>query len=141
MSRVPARCSSTANGSEPHSPTDAIHKGLGLLTESRREDGLLPFLPVQTNITLVALQKFATAGWIQRRAEAQAADERVKQLEIKTPVAEAASPAVERRQPAEIADGALDAAKPEGAHALRTDPGHRRRLESRNLQADRLDGP
>ena len=70
---------------EPHSPTDAIHKGLGLLTESRRDDGLLPFLPLQTNITLVALQNFATAGWIHRRAEAQAAHERVKQLNIKTP--------------------------------------------------------
>lgn len=69
----------------PHSPTDAIHKGLGLLTESRRDDGLLPFLPLQTNITLVALQKFATGGWIHHRAEAQAADERVRQLNIKTP--------------------------------------------------------
>jgi ABC-type sugar transport system ATPase subunit len=69
----------------PHSPTDSIHKGLGLLTESRRDDGLLPFLPVQTNITLVALRRFATGGWIRRRAEAQAADERVKQLNIKTP--------------------------------------------------------
>jgi ribose transport system ATP-binding protein len=68
-----------------NSPTDAIGKGLGLLTESRRDDGLLPFLPVQTNITLVALQKFATGGWIRRRAESQAADERVKQLNIKTP--------------------------------------------------------
>ena len=70
---------------QAHSPTDAIHKGLGLLTESRRDDGILPFLPVQTNITLVALQQFATAGWIRPRAEAQAADERVKQLNIKTP--------------------------------------------------------
>jgi ribose transport system ATP-binding protein len=69
----------------PKSPTDAIRKGLGLLTESRREDGLLPFLSVQTNITLVALRKFATAGWIRRRAEAQAAEENVNRLAIKTP--------------------------------------------------------
>jgi ribose transport system ATP-binding protein len=69
----------------PKSPTDAIHKGLGLLTESRREDGLLPFLSVQTNITLVALQKFATAGWIRPRAEGQAAEEHVNRLAIKTP--------------------------------------------------------
>ena len=51
----------------PKSPTDSIRKGLGLLTESRHEDGLVPFLSVQTNITLVALRKFATAGWIRQR--------------------------------------------------------------------------
>jgi ABC-type sugar transport system ATPase subunit len=68
-----------------HSTTDAIAKGLGLLTESRRDDGLLPFLSVQTNITLVALEKYAPGGWIRSGAEASAALERVKQLSIKTP--------------------------------------------------------
>jgi ABC-type sugar transport system ATPase subunit len=70
---------------KPGSPTDAISKGLGLLTENRREDGLVPFQSVQTNITLVALQRFATAGWIHRRAETQAAAEHVNRLSIKTP--------------------------------------------------------
>jgi ABC-type sugar transport system ATPase subunit len=69
----------------PNSPTDAIDKGLGLLTENRREDGLLPFLSVQINVTLVCLQKFASAGWIRSRAEAQAAEEHVRKLSIKTP--------------------------------------------------------
>jgi len=69
----------------PKSPTDSIHKGLGLLTESRREDGILPFLSVQTNITIVALQKFATTGWIKRRRETQAAQDHVSRLAIRTP--------------------------------------------------------
>jgi ribose transport system ATP-binding protein len=69
----------------PSSPTDAIGKGLGLLTENRREDGLVPFLSVETNITLVALRKFARGGWISGRAEAQAARENVDRLAIKTP--------------------------------------------------------
>jgi ABC-type sugar transport system ATPase subunit len=70
---------------KPNSPTDAIGKGLGLLTENRREDGLVPFMSVGTNITLVALSKFASAGWIRRRAEAAAARQNVERLAIKTP--------------------------------------------------------
>lgn len=69
----------------PSSPTDAISKGLGLLTEDRREDGLIPFMSVETNITLVALRRFASAGWIRQRAESQAARENVERLAIKTP--------------------------------------------------------
>ena len=107
---------------KPGSPTDAISKGLGLLTENRREDGLVPFLSVQTNITLVALQRFASGGWIHRRAETQAAAEHVKRLSIKTPSL-AEDPALERRQPAEGADGALAAAEAAGADPVRADAG------------------
>ncbi|MCL4875314.1 MAG: sugar ABC transporter ATP-binding protein [Anaerolineae bacterium] len=69
----------------PNSPSDAIHKGMGLLTESRKEDGLLLPLNVKENMTLASLAKFANYSLIQGRAEANAAMEYVEKLSIKTP--------------------------------------------------------
>ena len=70
---------------KPQSPVDAIHKGLALLTESRREDGLVPLLGVKANITLASLGQMAKLGWVIQRNESQAANEHVDKLAIKTP--------------------------------------------------------
>ena len=51
-----------ASPSVRNHPRMPFTRGWVCSTESRREDGILPFLSVQTNITIVALQKFATAG-------------------------------------------------------------------------------
>ncbi|NJL95125.1 MAG: sugar ABC transporter ATP-binding protein [Anaerolineae bacterium] len=69
----------------PNNPGDAIAKGMGLLTENRKLDGLLLPLGVKENITLAALQKFATLTLINNRAEAEAAGDYVQKLAIKTP--------------------------------------------------------
>ncbi|HEY8446948.1 MAG TPA: sugar ABC transporter ATP-binding protein [Thermomicrobiales bacterium] len=69
----------------PGSPADAIRKGLGLLTESRKDDGLVLPLPVKTNMTLASLSRFADFGWIRSRKETRAASDYVKRLAIKTP--------------------------------------------------------
>lgn len=70
---------------KPQSPVDAIGKGLALLTESRREDGLVPLLGVKANITLASLGHLAKFGWVLQRAETRAATENVETLAIKTP--------------------------------------------------------
>jgi ribose transport system ATP-binding protein len=70
---------------KPSSPVDAIHKGLALLTENRRADGLVPLLGVKANITLASLPQMAKLGWIMRRQETRAAAENVDKLSIKTP--------------------------------------------------------
>jgi ribose transport system ATP-binding protein len=70
---------------KPNSPVDAIHKGLALLTENRRADGLVPLLGVKANITLASLHRMAKMGWIMRRQETRAAAENVDRLAIKTP--------------------------------------------------------
>ena len=70
---------------KPSSPVDAIHKGLALLTENRREDGLVPLLGVKANITLASLQHLAKLGWVMQGQETRAAAEHVKNLSIKTP--------------------------------------------------------
>ena len=46
-----------------HSPSDAMHNGLGLLTENRKVDGLILELPILENITLSYLnEKGVTPG-------------------------------------------------------------------------------
>jgi ABC-type sugar transport system ATPase subunit len=69
----------------PSSPVDALSKGLALLTESRREDGLVPLLSVESNLTLAALSKFSDLGWIRRGDESRAASGLVAKLAVKTP--------------------------------------------------------
>ncbi|MCP4165055.1 MAG: sugar ABC transporter ATP-binding protein [Chloroflexi bacterium] len=69
----------------PGSPSDALKKGMALLTENRREDGLVPLLSVESNLTLAALPKLSRAGWIQKKDEVRAATEHVNTLSIKTP--------------------------------------------------------
>jgi ABC-type sugar transport system ATPase subunit len=69
----------------PNAPREAIARGMGLLTESRKEDGLVLPLSVRSNMTLAALGRFADLTWIKRRAETRAASDYVKILGIKTP--------------------------------------------------------
>ncbi|MCC6314162.1 MAG: sugar ABC transporter ATP-binding protein [Thermomicrobiales bacterium] len=69
----------------PNTPRDAIAKGLGLLTESRKDDGLVLPLSVRANMTLASLSRFANLSWIHGREEARAAGQWVDRLSIKTP--------------------------------------------------------
>jgi len=68
----------------PSDPTDAIKKGIGLLTEDRKENGLVIIRPVFENISLVRFAKSRRAFMkLQReRSETEAIS---KQLNVKTP--------------------------------------------------------
>jgi ABC-type sugar transport system ATPase subunit len=68
-----------------NSPADAMDKGLGLLTESRKEDGLILPLSVKDNMTLASLKRFATFSWLKPRQEIREASDYVSRLSIKTP--------------------------------------------------------
>ncbi|CAN5765114.1 ribose ABC transporter ATP-binding protein RbsA [soil metagenome] len=67
------------------SPADAMNKGLALLTESRKEDGLVLPLSVKENITLASLKRFSTFTWLNPRKETLEASNFVSRLAIKTP--------------------------------------------------------
>jgi ABC-type sugar transport system ATPase subunit len=67
------------------SPSDAMRKGLALLTESRKDDGLVLPLSVKDNISLASLKRFARFTWIDRKRETSAASDYVSRLAIKTP--------------------------------------------------------
>lgn len=70
------------------SPRDAIRAGIGMVTEDRKQQGLVLGMPVRSNNTLTNLQAVSTAGFIQMRQERGVAEKYREELSIKTPTIE-----------------------------------------------------
>ncbi|NOZ72028.1 MAG: sugar ABC transporter ATP-binding protein [Chloroflexi bacterium] len=73
------------NGKEVqiHSPADAKRVGIGLITEDRRKDGLLPNLQIRPNITVNSLQSFTSSGFLNLSKEKRLASEQAAKLGIR----------------------------------------------------------
>lgn len=74
-------------GKELHirSPRDAVRSGIGLIPESRKEQGLLIDFEIRSNITMANIHSVApVAGVIQKKTERNLANDLVKKLVIKT---------------------------------------------------------
>jgi len=69
---------------EISSPSEAIDRGLGYLTEDRK-DGLVPRLAIPANITLASLKKMTRLGFLKHDEERASAEKYVKELDIHTP--------------------------------------------------------
>lgn len=82
--RVRGRISVAGREQRITSPRDAIRAGLAFVTEDRKGQSLLTRLSVGHNMTLAALQKYQTGGFITRRAEAAAVQDSIQRLHIKT---------------------------------------------------------
>lgn len=68
-----------------HSPRDATRYGIGLVPESRKEQGLLVDFAIRSNITLANIRSVApAAGVIQKKKEKELTTDLVKRLAIKT---------------------------------------------------------
>ncbi|MDI6826936.1 MAG: sugar ABC transporter ATP-binding protein [Armatimonadota bacterium] len=67
------------------SPRDAIQLGIGLVTEDRKELGLILSMVVRENISLANLDSLTRFGFVKRREERKAALKFVEDLMIKTP--------------------------------------------------------
>ena len=52
-----------------NSPKDAVKSGIGMITEDRKEKGLLLDKSIPVNITLAAIEKASRKGWINSRVE------------------------------------------------------------------------
>ena len=65
------------------SPVEAIDRGFGLLSENRKDEGLLLNRPIAENIALSSYPRTSRAGWIARGDEDQAATRLIETLEIK----------------------------------------------------------
>ncbi|MBN2506700.1 MAG: sugar ABC transporter ATP-binding protein [Verrucomicrobia bacterium] len=66
------------------SPRDAVRHGLALLTENRKEQGLLLSLSVRANITLLCLGRLSRAGtWIRGPRERDAARHWTRALSVR----------------------------------------------------------
>jgi ribose transport system ATP-binding protein len=68
-------------GSTAHS----TKSGMGLLTEDRKEEGLVLQMSVTQNMTLPSLEDFSGLGFVNRRKEEVRSREYVEKFDIKTP--------------------------------------------------------
>ncbi|MDZ4861282.1 MAG: sugar ABC transporter ATP-binding protein [Candidatus Hydrogenedentes bacterium] len=70
------------------SPQDAIRQGIGLLTEDRKNQGLILGMSVRENTTLANLKSLVRGLFISRSRERKVTGDYVRDLRIKTPTVE-----------------------------------------------------
>ncbi len=66
-------------------PRDAVQHGICLLTEDRKNQGLILDMPCSVNMTLANLAQVSKAGLVQKNIEHDVAEKFVNDLAIKTP--------------------------------------------------------
>lgn len=69
-------------------PLDAIRAGIALVTEDRKQEGLILSLSVRENLSLPNLKKLSASGFMKRAAENVLSSQTIEKLRIKTPNAE-----------------------------------------------------
>lgn len=67
----------------PGSPGLSLDQGLALMTNDRKESGLVWGMNLVANVTLAALKKFSPAGWLRPTREAATANERFSSLKLR----------------------------------------------------------
>jgi len=70
------------------SPQAAIREGIGLVTEDRKQQGLVLQMAVRENVSLANLRALTVAGFVNRRRERDVALQYVRDLSIRTPSVE-----------------------------------------------------
>ena len=70
---------------EIKSPSDAINRGIGFVTEDRKTEGLVLGMSVAASISLASLEQTERFGFLSTRLENGRARDYVKRLSIKTP--------------------------------------------------------
>lgn len=66
------------------SPRDAIDHGIAMVTEDRKQFGLVPTMSVKQNVTLANLRRCCRGWMIDHREENRVADEQINTFAIKT---------------------------------------------------------
>jgi ribose transport system ATP-binding protein len=69
---------------QPNGPSDAIRDRIGLLTEDRKAEGIIPDMSVRENMTLALLPKLTRNGQIQTGRERELVESFIRALGIKT---------------------------------------------------------
>lgn len=96
-------------------PQEAVKKGLGFITENRKDEGLLLDTSIRENIALPNLSSFSPKGLIDHKREAEFVDLLIKRLTIKTASPNARTPFI-RRKPAKSGDSQVDRHRTESAY-------------------------
>ena len=73
-----------AEYSGPASPAERLSRGVGLLSEDRKDEGLALSLAVEDNIVLSDLNAYSRGGWLSRAALHRSAVKWIKKIRIKT---------------------------------------------------------
>ena len=71
----------------PRNVTDALNRGVALIPESRRLQGLCLSLPVGTNLNLPSYRRLSAFGLVRTGLEAQNAAAQISSLNVRTPSA------------------------------------------------------
>ncbi|MCO5398204.1 sugar ABC transporter ATP-binding protein [Ralstonia soli] len=66
-----------------HSPGDAVRHGISLLTEDRKDEGLMLGLPIATNIALGNMPSVTRHGWLQPARERALAQQHIQSMRIR----------------------------------------------------------
>jgi len=67
------------------SSKDAMAAGIGLVPESRREEGIFPAMTIKFNETIKVLQEFIVRGGVNHKKENEIADKYMKDLSVRAP--------------------------------------------------------
>jgi ribose transport system ATP-binding protein len=67
----------------PEGPRASWSRGVGFLSENRKEEGLMLNQPIQDNLTLTKLEAFGRLGWISARRQRAAAERWRGELAVK----------------------------------------------------------
>jgi ribose transport system ATP-binding protein len=65
------------------SPKHSIESGIALLTNNRKDTGIIPEMNIVQNITVASLESFAFMGWMKNQKEAYAARQHADNLDIR----------------------------------------------------------
>jgi ribose transport system ATP-binding protein len=68
---------------EFRTPGDAVRNGVCLLTENRKDEGLVLAMPVRVNVTLTDLARISRAGFLRARRERALTDQSIDELAIR----------------------------------------------------------
>lgn len=66
-----------------HSPADALSEGICLVTEDRKDEGLLLDMPIRSNLSLARLGACSRAGWLLNSVESRDANDMARKLQIR----------------------------------------------------------
>ena len=70
---------------QPRNPREAIRRGVGLVPEERRTQGIVGVLSVRENISMAAAGRVSRLGLVDRRADRRLAEDYKSLLRIRTP--------------------------------------------------------
>jgi ABC-type sugar transport system ATPase subunit len=70
----------------PRSPREAVRRGIALLTEDRKRDGLVMHCTIRDNVSMASYDRLSRWGVINRSAQATQVQQKVLELDIRPPL-------------------------------------------------------